>query len=546
MFKLVNVRFAYRADGKGYTVTTAESIRNNRISLDIKNDTETFSASVTTKSEIEIAKLAAEFEYVPEATDRIFLNGYQSWTDSAEHDIRGRVRGIDHIPDLVSEKYAFAAYGDYSFVKYSRTRGHIHGFSYGYVKHDDGIFDFIGSLNENSGFTVIKINTQNNSVTVEKDCSGLHISDGYDGISLYLGSGTENEVFDGYFAWLGIPPTAERPVYGYTSWYRHYQDINEKCIANDLEGLKNSGQKADIFQVDDGYQTAVGDWLSIDMSKFPNGMKPVADMIADAGITPGIWLAPFVCEEKSDIFRDHKDWLLKDENGEPVRAGCNWSNSYALDIYNEEVRTYLKDVFRTVTEEWGFKLLKLDFLYAACILPRTDKTRGMIMSDGMDLLRECAGTAKILGCGVPMASAFGKVEYCRIGTDVTPEWDGKAYMQVLHRERPSTKYSILNSVFRRQLNGRAFINDPDVFMLRGTDTSMTLEQRRCLAEINALCGGVLFTSDDMAEYGDEQHKLSEDMMKLKDAKVLAAELDGNMLVLSVELDGRYMIKTYKI
>ena len=546
MFKLANVKFAYRTGGRGYAVTTSESVSNSRMALEINTDSETFNVSVKTKSAIEIVKLAAEFVYEFTEADRIFLNGYQSWTDSYEHDIHGRVRGIDHIPELVSEKYAFSAYGDYTFVKYSRRKGCFHGFSYGYVKHGNGIFDFIGSLNENSGFTLIKVNTEKKTVTIEKDCSGLNITDRYDGLSIYLGSGTESDVFDAYFALLGIAPTEEKPVFGYTSWYRHYQDINEKCILKDLDGIKESGCASDIFQIDDGYQTAVGDWLSTDMGKFPNGMKAVADKINEAGMTAGLWLAPFVCEEKSDIFRDRRDWLLKDGKGEPVRAGSNWSGSYALDIYNEEVREYLRKVFRTVTEEWGFGLLKLDFLYAACILPRADKTRGMIMADGMDFLRECAGTAKILGCGVPLASAFGKVAYCRIGTDVTPEWDGKTYMKVLHRERPSSKYSILNSVFRRQLNGRAFINDPDVFMLRDTDTAMAHSQRQCLAEVNALCGGVLFTSDDMGEYGSEQTALLEDMMTMKEATVLAAEIVGNELVLAIETEGRTVIKAYKL
>ncbi|MBR5090146.1 MAG: alpha-galactosidase, partial [Ruminiclostridium sp.] len=258
MFNFENVKFAYRANGKGYAVTTNESVSNSRISLDITGDEGSFTASVKTKSGIEIVKLSAEFGYDFDETDRIFINGYQSWTDSIEHDIHGRVRGIDHIPDLVSEKYAFPAYGDYTFAKYSRRKGCIHGFSYGYVKRCDGTFGFIGSLNDNSGFTVIKVNTEKKTVTVEKDCSGLNITGGYDGISLYFGCGSEAEVFDGYFAKLGIAPTREKPIFGYTSWYRHYQDINEKCILNDLSGIRESGYAADIFQIDDGYQTAVG------------------------------------------------------------------------------------------------------------------------------------------------------------------------------------------------------------------------------------------------------------------------------------------------
>ena len=542
-----NIRFAYRVNGKGYSVYTTGGAHNNRIRLDTASDGEVFSATLRTKSEIELVSIRAEFTYEFKSDDRILLNGYQSWTDTVEKRIDGRVRGIDQIPGAISDKYAFSAYGDYDFVKYSKKRGHIHGFSYGYIRNSLGNYDFFGSLNENSGFTLIKVNTAANTVTFEKDCRGVFINGVYDALKIYHGAGAEGYVFDRYFELLNIPKSDEKPVFGYTSWYRHYQDISEKTLLTDLGGLLvNDEQKADIFQIDDGYQEAVGDWLQIDYSKFPYELKPVTDKIIEAGLTPGIWLAPFVCEKKSELFRNHPDWLLKDDKGEPVRAGSNWSGSYALDIYNEEFRDYLREVFATVTGEWGFRLLKLDFLYAACILPRRNKTRGRVMADGMELLRELAGSAKILGCGVPLASAFGMVDYCRIGTDVSPDWNDKAYMQLMHRERPSTRNTILNSVFRRQLNGRAFINDPDVFMLRSTDTTMTTEQRRALAEINAMCGGVLFTSDNMAEYGDEQHKLLWDMLEVKGAEVLSAELDNGELVIAAQKDGKAFIRKYKV
>lgn len=46
------------------------------------------------------------------------------------------------------------------------------------------------------------------------------------------------------------------------------------------------------FQVDDGYQTAVGDWLSVDSKKFPFGMRRVADAVHQRGLKAGLWLAP--------------------------------------------------------------------------------------------------------------------------------------------------------------------------------------------------------------------------------------------------------------
>ena len=35
-----------------------------------------------------------------------------------------------------------------------------------------------------------------------------------------------------------------------------------------------------------------------------------------------------------------------------------------------EFRDYLRNAFETIiNDEWGYRLLKLDFLYAACIVP---------------------------------------------------------------------------------------------------------------------------------------------------------------------------------
>ncbi len=546
MFELKNVKFSYKINGKIFSVNTRSSTENKRIALLIERKDDIFTAEIKTRTPIEIVRLTAEFEYRFPADARIFMNGYRSWTDSCEYDTSGVMRGTDRIPSPVTDKYVLDAYGDYSFVRYSHRKGCLHGFSYGYIRHGIGRFDLIGSLNESDGFTIIRTDTENNTIKIAKECKGLNVSGGYAGLRVYLGSGGEDEVFDRWFELMGIKPSPAEPIFGYTSWYRHYQDINADKIEKDLEGLEKSGYKADVFQIDDGYQLAVGDWLCIDRTKFPGSMKDVADRIKYAGMTPGIWLAPFVCEEKSSLFANEKNYLLRGRNGAPVKCGSNWSGFYALDIYNENVRGYLRNVFDVIVNEWGFRLLKLDFLYAACIIPRRDKTRGEVMSDAMDMLREYAGDAKILGCGVPLASAFGKVDYCRVGMDVSLDWDDKAYMQMLHRERPSTKNTVLNSVFRRQLNGRAFINDPDVFLLRYNNISLTDEQKLCLAEINALTGGVLFTSDNFGEYGTVQKRIISEIKELSGAKVLTAELCDDKLMIAIGKDGNYTIRSYDI
>lgn len=63
-------------------------------------------------------------------------------------------------------------------------------------------------------------------------------------------------------------------------------------------------------------------------------------------------------------FRQHPDWLLK-VDGKPWCCGSNWSSFYALDIDNPAVLDYLRRVFDRVLNDWGFDLVKLDFLYGA-------------------------------------------------------------------------------------------------------------------------------------------------------------------------------------
>lgn len=546
MLKLKYVSFSYREGDELFSVKTQRSLSSDRVSLEINTNGNVFSVWVRTDREIMLKDITAVFEYPFGSKERVFLNGYQSWTDSAERHINGIMHGISHIPRRLSDKYAFSQYGDYNFAAYSLKPGEMHGWSYGYVRVGSE-YDFIGSLSENTGFTRIETYADDWEIRLVKDCAFHMISSDYCGLKVFMRSGSEKDVFDNYFDLLGVKPREGlKQICGYTSWYRHYQDINEYNLSEDMNALKALGGRADVFQIDDGWQTAVGDWLSVDRSKFPNYMKAMADKISAGGMMPGIWLAPFVCEKNSDIYKKHRRWILRDSFGREVRAGSNWSGAYALDIYNAAVRTYIRKVIRTVVNDWGFRLLKLDFLYAACIEPRSDRTRGQVMSDAMTFIRECAGDALILGCGVPLASAFGKVDYCRIGSDIGLSWNDKPLMRLTHRERVSTKNSILDSVFRRQLNGRAFLNDPDVFMLRPDGNSLSDEQKKCLAEVNALMGSVLFTSDNFRVYSDEEKRILKRIMGLRDAEVTSAEICGERLVVRFIYNGKKFQRSYKL
>ena len=138
------------------------------------------------------------------------------------------------------------------------------------------------------------------------------------------------------------------------------------------------------------------------------------------------------------------------------------------------------------------------------------------MCDAVELLRECCGDKLILGCGVPLMPAFGKVDYCRIGADIALEWEHKKH---IHREDVSTPHAVCNTIFRRHLDGRAWKNDPDVFLLRDNNIKMNFEQRKLLAKINSTFGSLLFTSDNVGDYNVNQAEVLKETYKEKDIEI---------------------------
>ena len=384
----------------------------------------------------------------------------------------------------------------------------------------------VGSLNERTGYTVFYADMQENLLVISKDVEGVIMQGEYELFNVICTRGSYDQAFDAYFAAYPRKHTGRVDHFaGYTSWYNYYQNINEEIILRDLEGLKKAGSAANIFQIDDGYETKIGDW-EIDSRKFPNGLLPIVEKIHGQGLKAGLWVAPYSAQFSADIVKKHSDWLIKGKNGKPIISGVAWGGFYALDFEKAEVRQYVKELFVKVFDEWGFDMVKLDFLYCAAIFPRNGKSRGQLMCEALDFLRECCGDKIFLGCGVPLGPAFGVVDACRIGCDAETSFKDKFYVSLTNQEVISTRNAMNNAIFRRHLNGRIMANDPDVFFLRNGGVKAAKyndKQKKLLAKINHMFGSVLFVSDDIGEYDDGQMAVLLDAYKKFDGKVVSAE-----------------------
>lgn len=488
---------------------------------------------------ITLISASLEFWHEYEKNEKFFVNGYQSWTTSGEMSAEDIYRGTTPLAGVTKYTKDMAiTSGDYAFTRYEPRPGFFHSFTYTYLRRGDE-FELFGSLSERNGYTVFYSDMEKHIFSVEKDVEGLTISEPYEMFDIVRVVGGYDEVFEKYFAAMSLP--AKKRVdrlTGYTSWYNYFQKIDENIILRDLKGLSRARESVNIFQIDDGYEPFVGDWLDYNGKDFPNGMKTIADAVHREGYLAGIWLAPFnVQRGKSRILKEHPDWLIRNPDGKPQLGCVAWGGAYTLDIYNPEVREHLKKVFDTVLDDWGYDMVKLDFLYSQCRTPRDNKTRGTIMCEAMDFLRECVGDKLILGCGVPLGPAFGVVDACRISCDVDLSYGGKFYNSMsINNELPSAQNAINNSMFRRHLNGRAFLNDPDVFFLRDRNLTFTWEQKLLLAKINNLFGRVLFVSDDAGEYSEAELEVLKETFRESDAKILDVKCVG------ARADGNYEIK----
>ncbi|MDR3146714.1 MAG: alpha-galactosidase [Treponema sp.] len=325
---------------------------------------------------------------------------------------------------------------------------------------------------------------------------------------------------------------------GYESWYNHYTDINEQLILRDLGGLGRSGNlirlryqdrgKPVVFQIDDGWEKAVGEW-EVNTRRFPRGLAPVAAEIAQAGYIPGLWLAPFLVTRHSWIFTERPGWLLREppeaaaavpkvkgawlreqppENrpGRPVRAGFNpnWSGPfYCLDLSRKDVLEYLRGIMDRVIDEWGFRYIKLDFLYAGFLSgafaeggsPYEHYERACSMLTERD---KTAGGLPVayLGCGLPLGPSYRHFPLSRIGADTQGEWLPKLTKLLDHVGLPGAYTSLMDTIGRSFMDGTVYTNDPDVVFLRSRNCKLTEDEKELVALTNFLLGGQIMFSDD--------------------------------------------------
>jgi alpha-galactosidase len=307
---------------------------------------------------------------------------------------------------------------------------------------------------------------------------------------------------------------------GWCSWYQYFAAVSENAFRANL--AQADAWPFDVFQLDDGYQAAVGDWLSTN-ERFPSDLGALAAAVRDAGRVPGIWLAPFLAAPGSRVVAEHPDWVARHPSGRPLIAMSSpaWGGAVlVLDTTRAEVLSHLEATAAAITSA-GFGYLKLDFTYGpslAGIYADPAKTPAQRVRAGMEAVRRGAGEGTfLLGCGLPLGAGVGVVDGMRVGPDVAPWWEapderhvGSGYADAA----PATLNAWRNTLSRSFCHRRLWLNDPDCVMLRRDGTRLSAAAARAWALAVGASGGMVFVSDDLGLLDAGAHRLLQQVIEL--------------------------------
>jgi len=498
---------------------------NSDLKIELSFDESHIKLNLIPSEPIELLELL--LEYPKELSyDLAYINGYQTWTDSGIFTSSDHIKRQHKLLDKITKPIS-----DYIFYPYKNKRGICHSYTYMMLQKNQSNLLFL-SESDDICYSIYEMDFNTGKLNIRLDVEGMTVTSETELLSVVIESGDFGSIIEKHFK------NKRQKVSGWTSWYNYYTKISEDILLNNLEHIKDKKLPFDIFQIDDGYQTKVGDWLSIKDS-FPNGMTYICDEIKSKGFTPGLWVAPFIVLDSSKVFKEHPDWLMKID-GDYVKAGWSpvWKGHYyTLDIYKDEVKDYLKEVFDTIINVWGFKFLKLDFLYAMAI-PYKGKSRSAVMTDGVLLIQSLTEGAEILGCGVPLINVKDRFKYCRIGADVYEKWEYSLLKHLKYRERVSTYNALKSTIGRSLLNGSWFTSDPDVFYLRNGDVKMTSTQKETLFKANVILGSLLFISDDVSVYTKEMDHKIQSMYPLYETELLSVDVTEELYTIEFNSNSR--------
>lgn len=150
-----------------------------------------------------------------------------------------------------------------------------------------------------------------------------------------------------------------RPTY-INTWESSYFKVNQAEVLNLADKAVSIG--LEMVVLDDGWfegrtddTSSLGDWYA-DANRFPDGIQDLAIKIKNKGLKFGIWVEPEMINTRSELYKNHPDWVLK----APESISSLGRNQLVLDFCNNDVVNYIFDKLDSLLSEGNIDYVKWD------------------------------------------------------------------------------------------------------------------------------------------------------------------------------------------
>ena len=308
--------------------------------------------------------------------------------------------------------------------------------------------------------------------------------------------------------------TSAPTAMGWWSWTAYYYGLTEGAALTNAQWMAEhlTALGFTYFHLDEGYQFARGEYTTPDATLFPHGVAALEDKVRALGLNPGIWTAPFEVSERSSIYLEHPDWLVKNVSGQPIHLG--WANDhhdrlYVLDVTHPDAQEYLRTMYAKLVRDWGIRYIKLDFMDDSSVEGfryRPNTTAMEAQRIGLELIRQTVGDEVLLDKdGSAMLNPVGYVDYGRIAQDT-----GHTFT--------ATREAAPAVAARYYMNRNFFVTDPDAFTVstqtikdhawNGGKLPLTLDEAKVSIALSAVAGSMFEIGDDLPTLGSSPERLA--------------------------------------
>jgi alpha-galactosidase len=142
-----------------------------------------------------------------------------------------------------------------------------------------------------------------------------------------------------------------------------YECLTEEFATALVKRYKQFDILPEVFWLDAGWYTGcnglvkggqwhqnVGNW-TVEKTRFPNGLKPVADAVHQTGAKFMVWFEPERVMEGTQLFTEHPEWLIK----------LPKSKNSLFDLGNDQARIWLTDYISGFLKKEGIDYYRQDF-----------------------------------------------------------------------------------------------------------------------------------------------------------------------------------------